>query len=262
MDLNDFEMRGMTTARSLFTVSGAKLTLKGGSLSAKKLIGSAINGGEIIIESGSYEGQTDYAFAATGTGSKVTMNGGRIHALDGGIGAFEGAEIVMNGGEIDITDNFALFTNGSAGKGGNTITVNGGRMTGNITSAGYEACGVYVANNDTFVMNGGEITANGGVGILMRGGNVTVNNGTVKSVATEAHPAGSQGHVGDSVTNVGLSGIIYQENANYPGKAGMNLHITGGTVIGVDHAVEVLSNEEQPQVFVTGGSFTPPYPEA
>ena len=105
---------------ALFVVDGAKLTLKGGSVTAKKLIATAANGGEVIIENGQYNGTTDYAFAADGNGSKVTMNGGSIQALDGGIGAFNGGEIEVNGGTIDITDNFALFTNGSEGKGGSS----------------------------------------------------------------------------------------------------------------------------------------------
>ena len=241
----------------LLVADGAKLTLKNGRAESNYRLANAINGGEIIIDDGCEIGCGDVALAATGEGSKVTMNDGLINAVEGGIGAFEGAEIEMNGGEINISDNFALFTNGTAGKGGNTITVNGGTLVGNITSAGFEACGVYIANNDTFVMNGGEILANNGAGLCMRAGDVEINDGMIISTGE----AGTTGKIGDGNFQMGKSAVIYHEKANYPGKEGMKLTINGGTFIGVDHSLEILSNEAEPQVFVNGGNFTPDYPE-
>ena len=221
-------------------------------------IANAVNGGEIVIENGTYNSTKDVAFSATGEGSKVTMNGGKINAVEGGIGAFLKAEVEVNGGEITVSDNFCLFTNGSAGQGGNKITLNGGKLTGNITSPGYEAIGVYIANNDTFVMNGGEILANNGTGLCMRGGNVTINDG--KIVATGE--SGRDGKIADDPTIMtDTSAIIYHETANYPGKAGMKLTVNGGRIVSVDHSIQVLSNEAEPQVFVNGGNLTPAYPE-
>ena len=39
----------------------------------------------------------------------------------------------------------------------------------------------------------------------------------------------------------------------------MSLTINGGKITGVVHSVEVLSNEVEPAVSVTGGEFTPAY---
>lgn len=238
--------------------NGAKVILTGdGEIVSNTRLAQAQNGGEIVIENGTFS-SGDVAFSSLGEGSKVTMNGGDLTAVEGGIGAFDGGEIEMNSGTITGIDNFALFTNGSAGRGGNTITMNGGHLVGNIRSNGYEACGIYIANNDTFVMNDGEIIANNGCGILMRAGDVTINGGTI----TATGEAGTTGWVGDNKTKMSKSAVIYHESANYPGKEGMSLYIGGGTFNGVDHALEVLSNEATPNVTVAGGTFNPAYPEA
>ena len=41
----------------------------------------------------------------------------------------------------------------------------------------------------------------------------------------------------------------------------MSLTINSGHFVGVDHSLEVLSNEATPNVTVTGGIFEPAYPE-
>lgn len=256
IDLNGHEMKSVINT-PLFIVNGGTLTLKGdGSIDTLNRIASARNGGKIIIEEGSYV-SGDVAFDAVGVGSRVTFNDGELNAVEGGIGSFDGAEVVMNGGEMSISDNFGLFTNGTSGRGNNTITLNGGTVVSNITSAGYEACGIYIANNDTFVMNGGTVVGNGGCGILMRAGNVTINDGKITAISGSNVP----GYVGDNKTKMNASGIIYHETANYPGKAGMSLTVAGGTITGVEHSIEVLSNEAEPNVTVTGGTFNPAYPE-
>lgn len=244
---------------AVFNANGSKLTLKStgnGSMSASKWVAKATNGGEVDIESGTYA-STNEAFKAIGGGSKVVMNGGKVRSQETAISANRGGVIEMNGGLIETVDNFGIATNGSPNEGGNTIVMNGGKIDAHITSVGWEACGVYVANNDTFVMNDGEIVSTNGCGICQRAGNVTINGGTI----TATGEAGTTGKVGDGQFQMGKSGVIYHEKANYPGKAGMKLTINGGTITGVDHSIEVLSNEELPQVFVTGGSFNPAYPE-
>ena len=252
LDLNGHTLAASNQSGYLLNVDGAKLTIKGGNISAAKRIANAENGGEIVIKDGVFS-SSDVALSATGAGSKVTFDGGDLTALEGGIGSFDGASIEVNGGKITGTDNFPLFTNGTSGRGGNTIVFNDGELVGNITSNGYEACGVYIANNDTFVMNGGKITANGGCGILMRAGTVTINDGEV-TATTGAHVPG---WVGDNKTKMSASAVIYHETANYPGKAGMSLTINGGKFVGADHAVEVLSDEATPNVHINGGEFTP-----
>ncbi len=150
----------------MFRVDGGELTLKGqGTVQNNRRIAAAYNNGVIIIDGGNYVSTVDVAFEADKNG-KVVMNSGTIMAVEGGIIAPQGEGVIeVNGGVIEVSDNFALATNGSSGRGSNMITVNGGTLIGNITSKGYEAIGVYIANSDIFIMNGGEIIANGGTGL-------------------------------------------------------------------------------------------------
>lgn len=259
LDMNGHELSSEIN-KPLFIVDGSVLTLKGGEVNVSNRVAEAINGGKIIIESGEYN-SGDVGFTAAGEGSKVTFNDGFLTAVEGGAGAFDGASVEMNGGNMVISDNFTLFTNGTNGRGNNTIVLNGGRLVGNIKSAGYEACGIYIANNDTFVMNGGEVIANGGAGLCMRAGFVTINGGKIEAKVSENRPVGSTGWIGDKKTNMTQSAIIYHESADYPGKEGMSLTINDGEFIGVAHSLEILSNETTPNVVVAGGTFSPAYPE-
>ena len=215
------------------------------------------------MNGGTYASSAASAFDALTDGT-IVFNSGEATGREGGICAPNGkGTIEVNGGSLTGTDNFAIATNGSDGKGGNTITVNGGTMEGNIQTTGYEAIGVYIANNDVFVMNGGAIKANGGTGICMRAGDVTINNGTI--TATNVDKNGNvvaDGKIGDDPTVMtGCSAIIFHETSNYPGqqKGEMKLTVNGGNIIGVDNSVQVLSEAVEPKVYVYGGNLTPPY---
>ena len=261
IDLGDHEITSNLNAALFRVNNGAKLVLTGdGTISAKKWI-VQVNNGEVVVESGNYNTQNE-GFKAIGTSSKVTINGGTISSVECALGANRGGFIELNGGNIITSDNMGIGTNGSSGEGGNTIIMNGGKIDANIVSAGYEAIGVYIANNDEFIMNGGEIKANGGTGLCMRAGHVVINDGTIIATGTkkDGTPV-ADGKIADSpVVMTGVSAVIYHESADYPSKAGMKLEVKGGIITGVDNSVEVLSNEEVPQVFVTGGNLTPAYP--
>ena len=250
----------------MLTVNGAKLTLKGdGSIESRGQAVLVRNGGEVTVENGTYESSAAEVIRVND--GKVTINGGLLTGREGAVTGREGGStIIVNDGILVGTDNFAIATHGSNGMGSNTIIINGGTMEGNIVSNGYEAIGVYVANSDTFVMNDGEIIAHGGTGLCMRAGDVTINGGTI--TATNVDKNGNivaDGKVGDNNTVMtGCSAVIFHETSNYPGQKDkpMKLTIKGGTITGVDHSVQVLSESEHPNVFVTGGTFNPPYPEA
>lgn len=257
LDLGGYTLTSNVESYALIA-NGAKLTIMNGNINSAKRIAQAENGGEVVVKSGSYQ-SGDVAIAALGEGSKVTFDGGNLVAVEGGIGAFDKGEIVVNGGNIKGTDNFAVFTNGTAGRGGNKITINDGEFEGNITTNGYESCSVYIANNDTVVINGGRFISNDGCGILMRGGNVTINNAeiTANKKETGSHSPGWVGDLKGEAGKMSASAVIYHESANYPGKTGMSLTINDGKFVGADHAVEVLSNETNPNVHINGGEFTP-----
>ena len=156
----------------------------------------------------------DVALAAR-EGATLTIKGnGNVEAQEACVMAFDGSAVVINGGSYTAIDNFVFGTNGTAGRGNNTITVNAGTFNGNITSAGYVACGVYVANNDTVVINGGTFNVTNGVGILARSGNTTVGADVVFNVTGDGH----LGKVGDSkVTVPAGEALVLDLKANYPG---------------------------------------------
>lgn len=242
-------------------MNGAKLTLHGeGTIRNTWWVAQADNGGQVVIESGNYECQKE-GFKAVGSGSAIIMNGGTVKTVECGLGANRGASIELNGGLVETSDNMGIGTNGSGGEGGNHIVMNGGTIDASIKSAGYEAIGIYIANNDTFVMNDGEVIAHGGTGLCMRAGDVTINGGRITATATSKDGTViADGKIADApIIMEGVSAVIYHESANYPGKAGMKLTVTGGTITGVDNSIQVLSNEETPNVHVSGGNLTPPY---
>ena len=243
----------------MFNVDGATLTLTGtGTIQSTAWVANAIDGGVVIIEGGNYISEHE-CFKAAGNGSKIEMNNGHIISQETAFSANTGATIIINDGLIVTTNGYGISTSELSGEGGNGITINGGTIDANNTATGFEACAVYIANNDSFVMNGGEIIGNNGAGICMRGGQVEINTG---ATITATGTAGTTGKIGTSETLMTKSAIIYHESADYPGKSGMTLTVNDGTITGVDHSIEVLSNEVEPQVVVTGGTLTPTYPES
>lgn len=264
----ELDLNGHTLASNvgspLFIVNG-KLTVKGGNVSTRGQFAQVKDGGEMTVESGVYNASAADVIRV-GTNGKVTINGGELTGREGAVACRDGGStIVVNGGTLVGTDNYAIATNGSRGMGNNTVTINDGLLEGNIKSAGYEAIGVYIANNDKFVMNGGEIIAHGGTGLCMRAGDVEINGGSI--TATNVDKNGNvvaDGKIGDdSTVMTGCSAVIFHETSNYPGQqqGEMKLTVKGGTITGVDHSIQVLSNAAEPKVFVTGGTLTPAYPE-
>ena len=214
-----------------------------------------------MIESGNYSASAADVVRLE-NGGHATVNGGTLTGREGGVTSRgSNGSITVNDGTLIGTDNFAVATNGTKNMGGNVITINGGKLEGNIVSDGYEAIGVHVANSDTFIMNGGEIIAHGGTGICQRAGEVTINGGTI--TATNVDKNGNtvaDGKIADDPTIMtGCSAIIFHETSNYPGQKDkpMKLTVTGGTIHGIDHAIEVLSNATEPNVAITGGTLIP-----
>lgn len=207
------------------------------------------NGGNITLKSGHVTSTSDCAITAL-NGGNVEMLDGEVTAQEVGILGTTGATITVKGGKIQGLDNFAVGGNGSTGQGGTTINIEGGTLIGNIQSAGYEACAIYHPNSGTLNISGGTIIANGGCGVLMRGGELNMTGGSIAATGTE----GTTGWVGDKKTQMNLSGIIYDYNANYPAKDTLSVNVTGGVVSGVDADIQIYSSEETPKVNVTTGA--------
>ena len=62
-----------------------------------------------------------------------------------------------------------------------------------------------------------------------------------------------------TLNNVNVMGCRATEGGGIKNNAGATLTINGGTFVGFDNSVEVLSDEPNPQVFINGGAFVPPY---
>lgn len=231
---------------ALFEVNGGTLILTGdGVINANGNVVRADTGATVIVEGGTYDSNSSgQGFASVGNGTKIIFNDGILSTQEGGLMAFDGGEIEINGGVFNTRDNFALGTNGTGGRGNNTIVMNGGTIHGRITSSGYEAVGVYIANNDTFIMNGGIIEVVNGCGICQRGGTVKLQNGAIIVTTDENYAPGG---VGDKKKNLEADGVIFDEAALYPGHEGMNLTVEAGFVINVP------AGQENVRVYAANG---------
>ena len=261
VNLNGYTVEA-TLSSALFNVNGARLTLRGnGTIQHNKWIANVTNNGRLTIDNGTYV-TDDEAFIAS-NGGMIIFNNGYISAIKCAFNVSGDATVEINGGLIEVSDGIGIATKRAEGYGDNMITINGGKIDVSIETSGYEAAGVFIANDDMFAMTDGEIVANGGTGLCMRAGDVVIHGGTITATnVSKVNETVPDGKIGDSNrTMTGCSAIIYDEAADYPAKSGMMLTIDGGTITGVDHSIEILSNEQTPQVFVTGGTFTPVYPE-
>lgn len=169
------------------------------------------------------------------------MNGGKVKAKEFGVTYFSKSKITINNGTIETIDNIALGDNGTKGKGGNVVNVNGGNLISNIVSAGYISCGIYNANDTTLTVKSGvKITANnGGAGIVIRGGKVTIAKDVIDNMVTGT----SKGKVGDS--KVIVAGKVVKDYAsNYPAKDTINVTIDYATVVDKEAASSIESKQQ------------------
>lgn len=263
IDLNGHKLTAGMTNQPMFSVTGGTLTLKGnGEVSNQNFVGYVTNGATIHVENGTYTSAKQSVFRAQ-NGGTVIFDDGEVVGREGGITCYgAGNTVTVNGGHIEGTDNFALATNGNNGMGNNTITINGGVLEGNIKSPGYEAIGLYVANDDVCVINDGEIIAHGGTGLCMRGGDVTINGGTITATGVDKNGnTVADGKIADDGTVMtGVAAIIYHKVAGYSGATKpMKLRVNGGTITGVDYSIQRITDEANPDIVVSGGTLTPAY---
>ena len=195
--------------------------------------------GELTVNGPTITSANDCAISVTGDKAIVTFERGLITAQEAGILATSGATVTMNGGTVRTVDNFCIGGNGTHGQGGTTITINGGKLEGHITSPGYVACGIYHPQDGVLNIAGGEIEGVNGCGVLMRAGVLNMTGGVVAG----SGESGMKGKVGDSSVTVGPNGVIYDQSAHYPDNQNLAVNINEGTVIGVDAAVDILKDE-------------------
>lgn len=212
--------------------------------------------GELVVESGSFTGTYSAVLFADGAdGASVTVNGGTLTAPDAIGSSGKNVTIAVHGGTVSATDGCAIATNGSNGKGGNVITVDGGTIQAAITSEGYVACGIHAANADTVTFGGKAVmNVTGGAGIVARGGTVSVTGG---SITTTGDATGKVGNAG----GIPCAAIVFDTAAAYPGydAATSKITVSGGTFVSaVDPVQQVKAAGDATAIEVAGGWFSAP----
>lgn len=173
--------------------------------------------------------------------STANIKGGKIESK--GTPVFvrnPGATVNVSGGELTGSGLACIAGNGSKGQGGTTINVSGGTLTAKPYDATSAACGIYHPNEGTLNITGGTINVADGVGVLMRGGEMTMIGGEINATGDDATRTGS---VGDTNQKIGVSGVIFDRDANYPAVATTSIKIDGeAKVSGAKAAVELIND--------------------
>lgn len=166
-------------------------------------------------------------------GGKIETKGTPVFVRD------PGATVNVSGGELKGSGLACIAGNGTKGQGGTTINVSGGTLTAAAADEASAACGIYHPNEGTLTITGGTINVNNGVGILMRGGEMTMTGGEINATGD----ATRTGSVGDTNQKIGVSGVIFDRDANYPAVATTSITIDGDAKVkGAKAAVELIND--------------------
>lgn len=167
-------------------------------------------------------------------GGKIETKGTPVFVRD------PGATVNVSGGELVGSGLACIAGNGTKGQGGTTINVSGGTLTANAADKASAACGIYHPNEGTLNITGGTINVNNGVGVLMRGGEMTMTGGEINATGD----ATRTGSVGDTNQKIGVSGVIFDRDANYPAVATTKIKIDGDAKVnGAKEAVELINTQ-------------------
>ena len=260
-----------STAATAPEVSGDAVTYVSGKITASNLGLYAIEGGEIILESGSVESIRNIGVFVKGNmttsgdaiHSKITVKGGYILAQENAASAQgRGAELNIEGGVLKAKDNAVVSGNGTKNTdkdyGGTTINISGGTMIGGIQTPNYIACGVYHPQQGTLNITGGKFQITNGVGVLIRAGSANITGGEIVTTGSV------NGWVGDKKIDEGCHGVVYDSVSNYPGAATADKVAVGGDVKIVTDDGNAPVKMRRPEdsnenkVGVTGGTFSGP----
>ena len=179
--------------------------------------------------------------AATPVASTANIKGGKIETKGTPVVVFDpGATVNVSGGELVGSGLACIAGNGTKGQGGTTINVSGGTLTAAAADEASAACGIYHPNEGTLNITGGTINVTDGVGVLMRGGEMTMTGGEINATGDDATRTGS---VGDTNQKIGVCGVIFDRDANYPAVATTSIKIDDDAkVSGAKAAVELIND--------------------
>lgn len=243
--------------RSMTVAKGGNLTIKdsgsGGTYSGTGANYSVYvkQGGVFNLESGTLTNtsnangtsnvvvRVEGGTAATPAASTANIKGGKIETKGTPVFVRDpGATVNVSGGELVGSGLACIAGNGTKGQGGTTINVSGGTLTANAADEASAACGIYHPNEGTLNITGGTINVADGVGVLMRGGEMTMTGGEINATGD----ATRTGTVGDARQIIGVSGVVFDRDANYPAVATTKIKIDGDAKVnGAKEAVELIN---------------------
>ena len=179
--------------------------------------------------------------AATPVASTANIMGGKIETKGTPVYvAYPGATVNVSGGELVGNGLACIAGQGNKGLGGTTINISGGTLTAKPYDDASAACGIYHPNEGTLNITGGNINVADGVGVLMRGGEMTMTGGEINATSDDATRTGS---VGDTNQKIGVCGVIFDRDANYPAVATTSIKIDDDAkVSGAKAAVELIND--------------------
>lgn len=178
--------------------------------------------------------------ATTPAASTANIKGGKVESKGTPVFVRDpGATVNVSGGELNGSGLACIAGNGSEGMGGTTINISGGTLTAKPYDDTSAACGIYHPNEGTLTITGGTINVTDGVGVLMRGGEMTMTGGVINATGD----ATRTGSVGDTNQKIGVSGVIFDRDANYPAVATTCIKVDGeAKVSGAKAAVELIND--------------------
>ena len=195
-------------------IEKTSVTIDGGVFSGRFCV-YVLDGGTLTVNGGTFN-STDCAFNVS-KDSELVISDATVTAQEVCVLVTDAGKATINGGSFTSIDNFVVGTNGSTGRGGNIITINGGTFNGGITSTGYIACGIYLANADTLAVNAGTFEITNGCGVLVRSGSAAVGNATIAEDVIINVSGTTEGKVGDSAVLVPCKELVLDLRAGYPG---------------------------------------------
>ena len=214
---------------SVYVKQGGIFNLESGTLTNSSTASGTSN---VVVRVEGGTATTPAASTANIKGGKVVSKGTPVFVRD------PGATVNVSGGDLVGSGLACIAGNGTKGQGGTTINISGGTLTANPYDDTSAACGIYHPNEGTLTITGGTINATNGVGVLMRGGEMTMTGGEIKATGD----ATRTGSVGDTNQKIGVSGVIFDRDANYPAVATTSIKIDGeAKVSGAKAAVELIN---------------------
>ena len=215
---------------SVYVKQGGVFNLESGTLTNSSTADGTSN---VVVR---VEGGT----AATPVASTANIKGGKIKSKGTPVFVRDpGATVNVSGGDLVGSGLACIAGNGTKGMGGTTINISGGTLTANPYDDTSAACGIYHPNEGTLNITGGTINVADGVGVLMRGGKMTMTGGEINAKGDVSRT----GSVGDTNQKIGVSGVIFDRDANYPAVATTSIKINGeAKVSGAKAAVELIND--------------------